>query len=182
MGSPRWGGAMVALLPAGLTFLAVACTSRPERASRELEGQPGGYVTGVQETTGVAFERIVSGANSEFWAPQQVLVADDTVWLRVWNQSSMTMTSEARPPIDFSSEQVVLLGIGAQPDGGSTARIDSVKLAGSTLLVYGTHFELVASCPRVAAAVAPFELVRVGAIAKEARFTVDSVVQECRPE
>lgn len=155
----------------GIALLSVGCNGSREPAGR----QPSVELARFSQDDG-AF-----AVNSGFADAVNLVIRDSSAWSRAWATLHAGLNPQPPlPAVDFSTDMVVLVAIGEQPNGGHSVRIASLRPdAAGGLLVSALHSAAGPGCMVPQVITSPADVARVRASDAEIRFVVDLATRDC---
>jgi hypothetical protein len=153
-----------------------ACEPVPDTPVTEMTASPLPVVRLAADSTTFA---ITSG----YETPATLVIRDSTAWAAAW----ATLHGEADPhpalpTLDFTTDMLVLVAIGQQPNGGHGVFITSASYDSTgAVVVRADHRMPGSTCMTTMELVQPVDIAKVPRSEVEVRFEVTPVTQECPP-
>lgn len=118
--------------------------------------------------TPMSITSVARGPVSDIQAPREVVVRTAPEWHQLWR--AHTGSDSGRPNVDFGSQMVVGVFLGARTTGGYDVEIAGVELVEGALVVRYTERTPAPGAVLAQVITAPFHLVSVGKFDGPVRF------------
>lgn len=126
--------------------------------------------------TPLALRELASHAYSGVQVARLAVVRDKDEWGTLWREhGGLAFPSSAAPEVDFGTEMVIAVFLGARPTGGYTIAIDGVDETPDGLVVHATESVPPPDALTTQALTAPMHAVAVPRCAQEATLDLREI-------